>query len=303
MAFGKDWKKWECLRDHLLKQPGRLQFMINSKNPEVFLSVLDLYEQARKEAEQTNTPSKFLKARDALLICLRSYFEKKHEMFCKDAPPDYLSKKLAELKEGDVGVTLNWDTTVERTLLENNRWAPTDGYGFRQKLCLDTPQSDKKLLTKSQNFVLKLHGSVGWYKNGDHHLYFDRDFLSHFPFPSKDGPRCVDPQQPKNLKCPDPAVMAYPTYLKKLAGPEMQQVWHRAAKALRKAHVIEIWGYSLPESDTAIRILLNILRFRSKIQINVHEPCATARTRWSKFLNGSKGTRTVCIDCQKLGAI
>ena len=95
MAFGKDWKKRECLRDYLLKQPGRLQFMINSKNPEVFLSVLDLYEQARKEAEQTNTPSKFLKARDALLICLRSYFEKKHEMFCKDAPPDYLRKKLA----------------------------------------------------------------------------------------------------------------------------------------------------------------------------------------------------------------
>ena len=84
--------------------------------------------------------------------------------------------------------------------------------------------------------------------------------------------------------------MAYPTYLKKLAGPgKCSKCGTKLANALRKAHVIEIWGYSLPESDTAIRILLNILRFRSKIQINVHEPCATARTRWSKIFERIEG--------------
>jgi hypothetical protein len=299
MAFSRPWQKWKCLSDSLSRRQGRWAFVMSRKNPEVFLSLLDLYEEARKETGSAPRPSGQLKARGALLECLRSYFEKKHEESCKQPPPRYLKEKLAELKKGDVVITLNWDTMVERSLLASKSWAPTDGYGFRKKLFLGTSQSDKKPLNpvpKSQICVLKLHGSVGWYSKNQH-VHFDRKFLSAFPFPWEDGPRCFDPQQPNDVR--SYAVMAYPTYLKKLADQEMQQVWHSAANALRKAHMVEVWGYSLPESDAAIRILLNAARFRTKVQICVHERCEAARKRWCEFLRGSKGQ--FCIDGKELG--
>ena len=41
---------------------------------------------------------------------------------------------LSELNVGDRVVTLNWDTTVERTLAELGRWNPTTGYGIEKPL-------------------------------------------------------------------------------------------------------------------------------------------------------------------------
>ena len=43
---------------------------------------------------------------------------------------DSLRRELGWLSTGDVVVTTNWDTTVERTLLEQLKWTPADGYGF-----------------------------------------------------------------------------------------------------------------------------------------------------------------------------
>lgn len=298
----KDWKSWQCLREEMkesLNSTGdRHQQMMASPNPEVFLSVIDLYEEVLTKRKQK---SRYLEAREAFLHCLRSYFEKKHKESCKAQPPPYLKEKLAELEKGDAVVTLNWDTIVERTLLASNRWVPRDGYGFRKELFLGTSQSDKKPLSpvpKSQIIVLKLHGSVGWYSKNQH-VYFDREFLSGFPFPAEDSLRCFDPRQPNEVQSSARAVMAYPTYLKRLAAPEMQQVWRLAGNALRKAHIVEVWGYSLPDSDAAIRILLNELRFRRKVRIYVHEPCEAARKRWCGFLRGSSGQ--ICIDGKKLG--
>jgi hypothetical protein len=311
-GLNEPWETWKSLREALKKSlndkaKGKTKNITSNRqaqimacdNPEVFLSFIDLYQEVLTTEQDK---SRYLNAREAFLKCLRCYFEKKHEESCK-APPRYLKEKLVELEKGDAVITLNWDATVESTLLEDNRWAPTDGYGFRRNLFLGTSQRDKKPLPpmpKSQICVLKLHGSVGWYKNGDR-LYFDRDFLSNFPFPSKDGTRCFDPQQPNKLPSCDRAVMAYPTYLKELAGYEMQQVWHRAAEVLRKANVVEVWGYSLPKSDAAVRVLLNALPFNRKVHICVHDPCEGARKRWCEFLRESKGK--VCIDGQKLVAI
>lgn len=51
---------------------------------------------------------------------------------------------------------------------------------------------------------------------------------------------------------------------------------------------MEIWGYSLPQSDTAVRTLLNILRFRlakrEEVRVQVHEGVSEVRDRWGDFL-------------------
>lgn len=273
---------------------------MSSDNPEVYLSILDLYEGMLPL--ENRAASKYSCARKGFLTCLSSYFEKKHEESCKVPPPPYLKEKLAELEKGDVVITLNWDTIVERTLLRDNLWAPTDGYGFRKTLvvCMahggTTPIPNS--LRTSQIRVLKLHGSVGWYWNGCRLYFHNKKFLQHFPLSLKHGAQWFDPSpQPQDEK---PSLI-YPTYLKKIEGFEIQQVWHRAAEALRKANVVEVWGYSLPESDGAIRALLNTLPFRREVEICVHEPCVAAQTRWSEFLRRSTGT--ILIDSLALGTV
>jgi hypothetical protein len=50
-------------------------------------------------------------------------------------------------------------------------------------------------------------------------------------------------------------------------------IWRQADVALRQAQEIEIWGYSLAESDAAARALLNQLRTRiqeEKITVDIH---------------------------------
>jgi hypothetical protein len=68
-------------------------------------------------------------------------------------------------------------------------------------------------------------------------------------------------------------VWAYPSFLKRFRGKEMREVWQPADEAQRRAESVEVWGYSLPESDSAVRVLLNVLRNRlkrEKVYINVH---------------------------------
>jgi hypothetical protein len=86
-------------------------------------------------------------------------------------------------------------------------------------------------------------------------------------------------------------VLADPSFLKQLHGPQMQRVWHLTAEAFRQAQEIDIWGYSLPESDMAMRTLLNPLRFRLNqpgVQVFVHEPYdGEVRSRWCEFLGNA----------------
>ena len=143
--------------------------------------------------------------------------------------------------------------------------------------------------------VLKLHGSVGWYSVDGGPLYFDHDeFLSVLPFPSATLP-AFDPQQPPLPQAIyQRSLMAYPSFLKKLRGPEMQRVWSLASRALSSANAIEVWGYSLPSSDVAVRALLNPLRFRlarGKLRVEVHDPDPTGQVheRWREFLGSGTG--------------
>ena len=74
LQLAQAWTEWESLRDAAL---GRLQFMLKSENPEVTLSLLDLYEQALRAAKVTKQ-SRYVAARNCLLECLRWYFLWRH---------------------------------------------------------------------------------------------------------------------------------------------------------------------------------------------------------------------------------
>ena len=142
--------------------------------------------------------------------------------------------------------------------------------------------------TESKVTVLKLHGSVGWHESASGGVYFDHPrFLSRLDFWSDGKPLwLMDPEASIGRPAEDP-VLLYPSYLKQLKGPIMQQIWHGAAEALRGAERVEIYGYSLPESDLAVRTLFNVLRFRAEsgdLRVLVHDPGAASQERWKAFL-------------------
>jgi hypothetical protein len=67
----------------------------------------------------------------------------------------------------------------------------------------------------------------------------------------------------------------------------MQQIWQDAAETLRRAERVDVYGYSLPESDLAVRTLFNILRFRAEanaLRFLVHDPGPASQERWQTFL-------------------
>lgn len=63
---------------------------------------------------------------------------------------------------------------------------------------------------------------------------------------------------------------------------------------MAQASFVQVIGYSLPESDTAIRVLLNPLRGRlesGEVQVLVDDPNPETRERWTEFLGEKTVTR------------
>jgi len=139
--------------------------IIDNANPEVVLSLPDLFDLAIGEEDEKRTAEavqrfretgntnvaaleayfesegrdflvKARVARARLLDVLDSYFHFRH-IDDQEAPKEkrsYLRGLLGSLGTGDTVITLNWDTTIERTLAEEGRWNPRLGYGFEKRL-------------------------------------------------------------------------------------------------------------------------------------------------------------------------
>jgi len=326
-----DWQRFLNLKKCAT---GIAKKILNSTNPEVMLSLLDLYATTlgAKDQDWWNDLSRYWKNRDtealnrmerntddlyskemkkgkagifALLSCIDGYFGWRHYF---DSKPEaiqnreYLKKELSSLSKGDVVITTNWDTLVERILAEERRWTPADGYGFRVHLKRDgtDPILPKGIVTESEVKILKLHGSLGWRYNSDDTIYFPfNKYLKSLPLPANKEPVFVrDLAEPKGTHQYDPLVVIYPSYIKHLKGEQMQRIWFQAGNAVSKAEEIRIIGYSLPESDFAVRTLLNPLRFRSQkkdVKIFVDDPDPKTRKRWRDFLGDSALIRDRCL--------
>ncbi len=185
---------------------------------------------------------------------------------------------------------------------ELGRWNLTTGYGFEHPLVMGSVPSvsgGSGEVVRTEKPVLKLHGSVGWYSGQCGALNFGDMFLREFGLERDSQPLYFkDPLAPGFGPEENP-VLLYPSYLKRLDNRDLQTVWQEAKGALDDADEIEIWGYSLPASDTAVRTLLNVLSFRleqEEVEVAVHNPNAQARGRWTEFLGSAAQ-----IDERRLG--
>ena len=333
-------KAWQRFSDFREEAKGVIKRILSSTNPEVVLSLIDLYLETRKNEEQASymalskvynqlesdtepseelpdnpkvsEPEEFFKAKIAVrdfLKCLDHFFGWKHYCDSKEdntGKRQYLKKELSLLFRGDIVIAMNWDTLVERVLLEEGRWTLGDGYGFPVQLkYVDDNGQDLSLTSEiiqsiSENSdvkVLKLHGSYGWrQKEGSSELYLKfANYLRYLPIKYSEQQIFVkDYAEPRFFQEYE-LVMIYPSFLKQFKTPQIQLIWHRAAEALARADEIYIIGYSLPESDTAVRTLFNTLRFRSEsneVMITVDDPNSQVRQRWKNFL----GEKIICRD-------
>ena len=324
---------WQVWAEFLQHQKGALALLLKNPNPEVVLSAVDLCELARdkrgafkeKYADQAwslvlsdgTVPNHWWRsaghkslfeaggARNRFVDCLVWFFTFKHQDDSRDenrSRRGYLRDLLLELRKGDVVITLNWDTTVERFLEELGRWNPLRGYGFEKTLRVGGRDVSKPLPRDfpkdSEILVLKPHGSYGWYQTSGNLYFGNYYFLPYFKFRYQEL-SLFDPAGPKSGPDGHP-VLAYPSFLKQLGGLEMQRIWHLAGEALKTADQIDVWGYSLPESDTAIHALLNSVRFRlecGRVAVHIHEPnSGEVRDRWKVFLQNRD-----CVDKRALG--
>jgi hypothetical protein len=246
---------------------------------------------------QAQIPSR---ARACLVQSLHDYFQHKHQ---QDAELEgltrhrYLTDLMSTLAPGDVVITFNWDALVERVLARLGLWTPIDGYGlnFRRLQFRGGPISGAK---RSAIKVLKLHGSLGWYQPThrwegtgillDGHIFLKQLGIDCDNEPFTHGNPEPDTDYAQYMRSYwDRPLIVYPTFLKAIGGRQFGALWQQAATTLARADRIDIYGYSLPTSDGAGRVLLNALRPRLSARgprVHIHDPSKEARVKWKYFL-------------------
>lgn len=195
----------------------------------------------------------------------------------------------ALLEPGDVVVTFNYDSTIERVLLDLGKWAPSDGYGT--EIVFQKNAYDEKPATfpASAVKVLHLHGAVGWYQKPVFSPSFNptagpggatpRTSLSKAPLETEIaldpllltglGIHHVDASLPSRPPS-ERQIMLHPSFLKLYGGVGhsdgiFSMLWKDALHALQRADEVTIIGYSLPSADSAAWTLLHTGCERGKL--------------------------------------
>lgn len=223
-------------------------------------------------------------ARSKLLWTMEDFFlQRNHDDF-----RDYSSDKWDNLKRfgvfleaGDIVITFNYDSTIERVLLNLGKWSPSDGYGTQIVFQQNDFDAAPVTFQPSKVKVLHLHGAVGWYTkpifSPDLDLSVEgggaipREALSAAPLETEIA---LDPLLLQGLgvynrdaslprRPPDEhQIMLHPSFLKEYGGQDRRnrifnRLWKMALDALRCADRVAIIGYSLPPEDSAAWTLLH----------------------------------------------
>ena len=315
--------EWARYLDFWKATRGVSRRILESTNPEVVLTLLDLFAEARATESQDfsswlsrfgktwdksdrrnlkkarkrreKEPHEFAKvelARLGLRRALDKYFWQKHAGDAEEtarARRSYLERELSDLAEGDVVITTNWDSLVERVLLETRRLTPADGFGFPVSLTVEPAASPLAVHVPrvSDVKVLKLHGSFGWYKRYGG-IYLGENHYFRYLFLNKDNSVLFfkDTSEPDLDPYPE-AAFIYPSFIKQFVEPELRRVWAEASWALAKCAEFRAVGYSLPESDVGVRTLLNPLSLRIReraVSVIVEDPAGAVNKRWQALL-------------------
>ena len=174
-----------------------------------------------------------------------------------------------------------------------SHWFPTFSAGLPDRI-----------LAPSEITLLKLHGSVGWFAANERHLAFNSDFLQMLFADETDVILGADVTRYPMLRADDvildadadvtrypngQPLITHPSYLKRVQNGFLREIWRRADVVIRSADEVDIWGYSLPESDIAMSLLLAPLRWRAargEAAICVHNPSGEDLDRYRSFFDG-----------------
>lgn len=300
-----DYEKWPEIMAWLEKSPNPLlRQAYRNGNIEQIFTILDLADSLhdesqidilraskqgldavnaakRKHDELAVDTTEYQHIQRTLMWALEQYFQDRHNRdFQSTGSKDWsaLAQFADFVQPGDTVITFNYDSTVERVLLERNKWFPSNGYG--ERLVFQGDRNDKTVVTFSDSpvKVLHLHGAVGWYRKPsvkEDYPYPGGAIPSEARTPAPIETRisidpivlqgfgiyaAVDasmPQQPSD----EYQVLLHPSFLKDYSGeesgnPVFIKMWRLAAEALRAADKVVIIGYSLPAADSAAWTLL-----------------------------------------------
>lgn len=280
----------EAFRTQNIEQIFTVLDFVQNQYDESFVGILNADKLGAEEvAVATSSHQSFNSAvrqysdvRRLLLWATEAYFQHHHEQDQAEfasAKWETLKKFAQILQPGDVVVTFNYDSTVERVLLDHQKWSPKDGYGtelvFQKNVYDNTPVN----FASSPVKVLHLHGALGWYKKP--HLVdgflpdeegggIAADKLTPAPLETEIsldplllqtfGISAVDASMPSRPPTEYQSLL-HPSFLKDYAGEStgneiFRRMWKLASEAMRAAERVTIIGYSLPAADTAAWALL-----------------------------------------------
>jgi hypothetical protein len=139
---------------------------------------------------------------------------------------------------GDVIVTFNWDTLVEKILCER-----------KKEISLKGP--DQKKVS-----VLKLHGSLSWAQFLDGMVPRNSEYWEDLG----DGLRHLKDHSYADLwdQADQPPFIVPPIYQKRIRGDFLGQIWRGALHSIVHATKIVVIGYSLPPEDLHARAMMRL---------------------------------------------
>lgn len=187
-----------------------------------------------------------------------------------------------KLEHGDSIITLNYDLIVDHSLL-------------RRRGELNYSIDSTKILFPKENFevnsgilIYKLHGSMNW-------LICKNDKCKKISiYLEKMAQYAEDPNADTNLKCKECScnlqrIIVPPRWDKEQSYSDiLNSIWIKASQTLHEANVVNVIGYSLPESDIYARYLLaSALKQNPFLDINIINSNQKIQDKYREFLSDS----------------
>lgn len=197
-------------------------------------------------------------------------------------------------------ISFNYDVLADRALLQGARnkkwdWDHANGYGFQPANLPKREPGNIKLY--------KLHGSMNWYiptPGRTRASVYSKSTRIYVPNPAT-NPK-IPAWQRKQKKLGHSGTNVFPLLVPpvfekgtQIIG-ELQSVWEQAANALKKATIVYVWGYSLPQTDYHAEFLLAQAARLAKYRLIVCNPdrnalahvtdvCGHSWNRWYFSIN------------------
>jgi hypothetical protein len=187
------------------------------------------------------------------------------------------------LEEGDTVISFNYDLLVEMGLWQQNKWTFLDGHGFKKDIedfrseITKIYSEDKP--TKSKVRILKLHGSLGWFRK----KFTDEIVFGEMPDSFEDyfGEFFEKGDPSPAVSYDEGSTLIEPSYIKQFDNPYLIDIWKQAINAIISANEIVIIGYSLPPADSASQLLLaTSVRISNASKITVIDPCGDVHDKY-----------------------